>query len=128
MKRPQRPPPNGNGSVTTTPHAADMIGLLGGIIYQTVAISTDESRSLERLYEFTPDEPGIMQHGATRNMLRHAEADGLRMVAWFARFIPPGEDPLKYLVQLVAERGWDIAPEDVAWAADETEEEASAAE
>lgn len=112
-----------------------MIGLLGGITYQTVAISTDEARSLERLYGFTPDEPGIMQHGATRNMLRHAEADGLRMVAWFARFIPPGEDPLKYLVQLTVERGWDITPEDVAWAADEAddcdeteEEEESAAE
>jgi hypothetical protein len=109
-----------------------MIGLLGGVTYQTVAISTDEAKSLERLYGFTPDEPGIMQHGATRNMLRHAESDGLRMVAWFARFIPPGEDPLKHLVQLTVERGWDIAPEDVEWAADEadddTEEEESAAE
>lgn len=88
-----------------------------------------------RVHAEWKDPREFYQAGADRGLMRHAEADGLRMVAWFARFIPPGEDPLKYLVQLTVERGWDITPEDVAWAADEAddcdeteEEEESAAE
>ena len=111
--------------MSTTPHAAEMTALLGGVTYKSVSLSSDEAKALDRLYEFTPDEPGIMQHGATRNMLRHAEADGLRMVAWLARFVPPSEDPLKLLVQLTVERGWDIPPEDCAWAEDWSDEDAA---
>jgi hypothetical protein len=59
-----------------------------------------------------------MQAGADRNTFRHAEADGLRVVAWMARFIPEGEDPLRHVIQIFAEAGFDVDPEDLAWASE----------
>lgn len=58
----------------------------------------------------------LMQAGANRNALRHAESDGLRLLAWLARFVPEGEDPLKTLVQAALDAGWDVNPDDVEWA------------
>jgi hypothetical protein len=63
------------------------------------------------------------QAGADRNLMRHAEADGLRIVAWLAKHVPPGEDPLKTLVQMASQAGWDVDPVDVAWADGESEQE-----
>lgn len=64
----------------------------------------------------------LMQAGADRNAIRHAEADGLRLLAWLAKFVPAGEDPLKTLVRAVADAGWDVDHEDIAWADDELED------
>jgi hypothetical protein len=64
----------------------------------------------------------MMQAGADRNATRHAEADGLRLLAWLAKFVPVGEDPLKTLVQAAADAGWDVDASDIAWAEDEVED------
>ena len=64
-----------------------------------------------------------MQAGADINLMRHAESDGLRLVAWLARFVPKGEDPLKTLIQAVTQAGWDVDPNDVAYAEGEDPEE-----
>jgi hypothetical protein len=57
----------------------------------------------------------MLQAGADRNMFREAERDGLRIVAWLAKHADPGEDPLKTVVQMAIESGWDVDPEDVDW-------------
>lgn len=64
----------------------------------------------------------LMQAGADRNAMRHAEADGLRLLAWIAKFVSPGEDPLKTLVQLAGDAGYDVDPADTEWAEAEEEE------
>jgi hypothetical protein len=70
-----------------------------------------------------------MQAGADRNMVRHAESDGIRLIAWLAKYVPEGEDPLKTLVQLAVDAGWDVDPSDVTWAdAEVTDDEEAAAE
>lgn len=58
----------------------------------------------------------LMQAGADRNAMRHVEHDGLRLLSWFAKYVPAGEDPLKHLVQAVVSAGWDVDPEDIEWA------------
>ena len=63
----------------------------------------------------------FMQAGADLNAIRAAEVDGLRLLAWLARYVPPGADPLKHLVQAAADAGWDVDPADVAWADDDDE-------
>jgi hypothetical protein len=68
------------------------------------------------------DSSPLMQAGADRNAFRHAEADGLRMVAWIAKYVEPGQDPVKVLVRMAIDAGWDVDPADVDWA--ETEEAA----
>lgn len=58
----------------------------------------------------------LMQAGANHNAIRHAESDGLRVIAWLAKFVPAGEDPLKHVIQMAAEGGLDVDFEDLAWA------------
>ena len=56
----------------------------------------------------------LAREGAIRNLFRHAEADGLRMVAVAARYLEPGEDPVKFLLSLMDRAGWDVR-EDSDW-------------
>lgn len=56
----------------------------------------------------------LMVAGANRNMFRHAEADGLRMVAAVARYLAPGDDPVRFLISIMAEAGIDVQ-EDPDW-------------
>lgn len=58
----------------------------------------------------------LMRAGAVRNAIRHAEADGLRLLAWIAKYVPPGGDPLKTLVQCVVDSGFDVSSQDFNWA------------
>ena len=68
------------------------------------------------------DPSEFYQAGADRNMIRHAEHDGLRLIAWLAKYVPEGEDPLKTLIQLAVDAGYDVDPQDVSYAAEELEE------
>lgn len=54
--------------------------------------------------------------GDLRNLFRHAEADGLRLSAYIARFVEPGQDPVQVLHGLLLDAGCDVG----AW--DESEE------
>jgi hypothetical protein len=48
--------------------------------------------------------------------MRYAERDGLRLVAWLARFTASGADPLKAVIELASAAGWDVDPSDFDWA------------
>lgn len=69
------------------------------------------------------DPRDFYQAGADRNLMRHAEADGMRIIAWIARFVPAGDDPLKHVVQAFAALGCDTDPADNEWATCETGED-----
>lgn len=45
--------------------------------------------------------------GAQLYMAREASADGLRVMAWLARFLRPGDDPVQFVAQLAADAGMD---------------------
>lgn len=62
------------------------------------------------------DPKPFFQAGADINAGRHAEHDGLRLIAWLARYVEPGADPLKTLVYMAIEAGVDVDPADVEWA------------
>ena len=72
-----------------------------------------------KLHASWEDPMALMQAGADRNAFRYAEADGLRIIAWLAKYVPTGEDPLKHIVQLAIECGLDVDPEDAEWATHE---------
>lgn len=61
----------------------------------------------------------LLQAGSDRNAVRAAETDGLRLLAWIAKYVPAGDDPLKTLVQMAIEAQWDIDPADYEWAESE---------
>lgn len=74
--------------------------------------------SLKAHANWTDPQP-FMQAGADRNAIRDAECDGLRLLAWIAKFVPVGEDPLKTLIQMAIDAGFDVPPEDIDYAEDE---------
>lgn len=120
----------------TTPHAAEVMQLLGGKLRSaSVTISTDEYNALCRLYGFQSERSGanaaaaMMQAGADRNLMRHAEADGVRIVAWLAKAMrgTSGVDPLREVVRLAIDAEWDVDPADVEWAEGNEDEPLSSA-
>lgn len=97
----------------------------GATSYDRQRADEDHKRAVQAWERWEDPQP-LMQAGANRNLVRHAEADGLRLVAWLAKHVPAGTDPLKTLVQMAALAGWDVAPEDNDWAEQEDEEERTA--
>ena len=89
----------------------------------------DHEQALKQWEKWTDPRP-FMQAGADRNMVRHAEHDGMRLIAWLAKYVPQGEDPLKVLIELAMDAGYDVDPSDVTWVQSEPkdEEEDEAAE
>lgn len=126
----------GKFSHTTTPAASNLIELMGGgELRESVALSNDEMRQLRKLYAFA-ERPKLdknledmdykdhndkkvnrfMQAGDNVSLLRFAETDGLRLLAWLAKYVEPGADPLKTLIQLAIDAGFDVSPDDISWA------------
>ena len=57
------------------------------------------------------DEKGqraFLEAGSSRDMLRAASDDGLRVVALLARYMEPGEDPVDTVARLMVAVGWDV--------------------
>ena len=110
--------------VNTTPSAKRATSLLGGVQQAGVSLTHSEVSALKKLYGVTPESNPLLDAGALRNVLRRAEHDGLRMVAWLARYLDPGEDPMKFLVQAVIDAGGDVDSADVEWVQGASDEDA----
>lgn len=65
------------------------------------------------------DPRDYMQAGADRNLARYVDRDGFRLMGWLARYVEPDQDPLQLLIQMAARCGWEVDPEDLAWAGGE---------
>lgn len=94
----------------------------------TYRSALDKHRKAMETWDKWTDPRPIMQVGADRNAVRHAEADGLRIVAYLARYVPAGADPLKTLIQSLAAAGFDVPYEDVEWADSEDENDVATEE
>jgi len=105
----------GEGCITTTPMATQMRKVFGGPDHGSVGLTASQMTALCKLYGVDPAGNVLEKAGAERNILRHAEADGMRLVAWIARYTESGQDPLKVLVQLACASGLDVEPGDSKW-------------
>ena len=111
-------------------NGADLLGVTGAdcenypvlgfeFAHAGVHFTRAEARAMRRLYGLEPSAPGkLNEAGDNRNLMRRAEQDGLRMVAWIAKHCQPGEDPLRKLIRTVVDGGYDVDPADHAWAAE----------
>lgn len=106
----------GQGYHTDTPSTANMIKLLGpGGWSGSVAFSKDQVRRLMKAYGFKEDRSHpLAEQGTFRNLVRHTERDGLRVMAFLSRYLQPGQDPVKLVAQLCSEAGFDV-PNDIDW-------------
>lgn len=50
----------------------------------------------------------FLEAGSTRDMLRAASDDGLRVVALLAKYMERGEDPVNAVARLMVAAGWDV--------------------
>lgn len=56
----------------------------------------------------------LFQAGAGRNRFRYVRRDGLRVMAALSRYLEPGEDPVRLVLRLLIEAGYDV-PDDADW-------------
>jgi hypothetical protein len=79
-------------------------------------VSNDEFAAIRRLYN-SKGETGneLLDAIDVRDLMRAAEHDGLRILAWLAKHVKPGTDPLKDVI-IMASEGYDVPPEDYYWA------------
>lgn len=105
----------------STPTAATSVKLLGGRRSEGVCFSQDEVDSLCNLYEVDLAALSniLIDAGMWRDVVRSTQHDGMRVMAVLARFLEPKQDPVKLILQLMAEAGYDVDDHD--WAYDEEE-------
>lgn len=109
--------PEAGGCWVTTPAAGEMLALGGKRrIMHGVALAEDERKHLVRVYGFVPEENPLLQAGADIGLLRCAQLDGIRLVAWLGRYLEAGEDPLKLLIRMVSDLDYEVDARDVEWA------------
>ena len=126
MRQHERGPRCRSGRAASTPMAAEAIDLLGpGAVDHGVAISRDEFAEIGALYGAGSDGVAhpLAPEGGDRNLLRQARHDGLRILAWVARFVPPGTDPLATVVQAFVDAKFEVPQGEAEWACGDDGEE-----
>jgi len=92
------------------PNTETICKLLGGHTYQGLTFSHDQVKALMRLYSYhhEKDRDGLMEAGMLLSLFRHAGHDGARLMAVLAKWCEPGQDPVKVLVGLLDDAGYDV--------------------
>ena len=89
------------GMLVAEPSDAAMCKLLGSHYYQGNCFTVGQIQALAKFYEFDlpPDTTSLEFSGAYRNLMRHVESDGLRVMAFLAkhRLLEEGKDPVRSL-------------------------------
>jgi hypothetical protein len=62
--------------------------------------------------------------GGSRNIMRHVETDGLRIMGAISKYLQPGEDPVKTVLLAMSEAGFDVVEGDWLWGEEVYDEEA----
>lgn len=105
------------GNATTTPRVATQLRILPTpLVYQGFAMGVDEYAAAKRLYQFHEESDSLLQAGMQRDLARSIDSDGRRIVAYLARFVEPGQDPLAFIISIMNEARIDIPAEDLDYA------------
>lgn len=98
---------------TATYEDRQIVKLLGGYYYHAFTATQDQMEKLSQIYRFDlpkcPANPleRWNETGKIRNLFRHVEHDGLRVMAFLSRFLEPDEDPVAFVAKLCADAGFD---------------------
>lgn len=107
----------------TTPRASELCRLLSGVSHGSVQVSNDEFAAIRRMYQSKGETGnGLLDAIDVRDLMRAAGHDGLRILAWLAKCVTPGEDPLKLVVRMAQRDGCDVSFDDYTWACPEESE------
>jgi hypothetical protein len=104
-----------NGSMASTPSAAQLIDFSGGFRHESVAISTDELKQFKRLLEMGPSSSVLAKGRDDLTACREAAHHGLRIMAFLADKLEVGEDPVQLVAKMAIAFGMDVDPETADW-------------
>lgn len=97
IKRPRLGSPG--GSYVAEKSDSISIQLLGGHSHEGVSVTLDQVDGLSKLYgiDLKAEDNPLLLAGALRNVFRHANNDGLRLMAFLAKhgFLEEGVDPVR---------------------------------
>lgn len=112
------------GGYTVCPSDHALLLLLGGFqSHSGVNFTHDQYNAICQwagiTKDFNEDDPAkvLWKADATRCVMTEAESQGSRVIAYIAKFLEPGEDPVRWLHGLMMDAGYDVR----CW--DENEEE-----
>jgi len=105
------------GIVCSDPSAESMIALLGGQAHSDVTFSNAQKACFSEFYGYKFDSSmnELEEAGATQNMFRHVQRDGLRVMGLLSRYLDKGQDPVNLLATLLLDAGYDTAGLDPEW-------------
>ena len=100
-----------------TPSSQEEVETLqSGVRHQGVTVTFEQYEAIAKLYGLTSSGSSVERAARQREAFRYAEHDGLRVLAFLAGFMEPGDDPVKAVVRLAVDAGWDVQPADAQWA------------
>jgi len=102
-------------SVTVCPSDKAMLKLLGGCMsHHGVRITSDQYNQIckwadiNNRFDDEDESKKLLEADAVRCAFTEAEAQGSRMVAFVAKFLEKGEDPVQWLSGLLYDAGYDV--------------------
>jgi hypothetical protein len=105
------------GNAVTTPRIATQLRILPTpLVYQGFALGVDEYAATKRLYQYVDESNPLLQAAMQRDLARSIDSDGRRVVAYLAKHVEPGKDPLAFIISLLADTGVDVPAEDLDYA------------
>lgn len=100
-----------NGTVMATKNDCAMFELFGGNSYRGVAFTKSQMEDLWKYYGFDGrfnSKSDLENDGAVRNLFRHIESDGLRLMAFLSKYLEREEDPVQMIAMALSDAGFDI--------------------
>ncbi len=92
--------------------------MLGGEYYEGCSYTKDQVNHLKKIYKEdcpTGNDNPLIEAGELRNVLRSAKVDGQRLIGVLAKYVENDEDPVKVLIRVLIDAGYDVDPENVDW-------------
>lgn len=133
--------PNVEGNTVCSKADEVFLPFFGGEYYEACTYTKDQVKHLEKIYgpldreqmklrnspdfigPLTKEKDGnayeLMLAGGMRNILRAAKRDGQRLIGVLAKYVEPDEDPVKVLIRILIDAGYDVDPENVDWVEEE---------
>lgn len=102
------------------PDSECVLKILGGESYEGNSFTHSQVKQLARVYGFdlsksSSSAVGLERAGTVRNLMRNVKSDGMRLMAVLAKWCEAGEDPVKVLIRMAADNGYDVG-DLVGWA------------
>jgi hypothetical protein len=110
--------------ILNTPRAKMLYDLSGGAFQGSCVCNNDQLKKLKKFYKVKNSTTPLVNEGNERDMFRAAERDGFRVLTTLADLgllENPGEDPVKIILELALDLGFDVDSQDILYCEEEVE-------